>query len=164
MKRAVVARKLTAERFAPFGDVLAPKTVPDKIINQGKCARHHDLAQLDFADGRAGISLFDAEARTLPYTVELVERHPSGSQAFVPLDGVPMLITVAPDVGGAPGPIEVFVSQPGQSINLHRGTWHGVLAPLGSPGKYIVIDRIGAGANLEEYWFDDPWTVIATED
>ncbi|TNJ41369.1 ureidoglycolate lyase [Phaeobacter sp. B1627] len=164
MSRVLEARRLTADRFAPFGDVLAPKPVPDKMINQGKCARHHDLAQLDFADGRAGISLFDAEARALPYSVELVERHPSGSQAFVPLDGVAMLIIVAPDAEGKPGPLQAFVSQPGQSINLHRGTWHGVLAPLGAPGKYIVIDRIGAGANLEEHWFDDPWTVTAIKD
>ncbi len=161
---SLIARPLTAAAFAPYGDVLEPKPQPDKIINQGKCGRHHDLAQLDFADGRAGISLFDAEARQLPYRVELVERHPEGSQAFVPLNGVAMLVIVAPDAGGAPGAPVAFVSQPGQSINLHRGTWHGVLAPLGASGQYIVIDRIGAGANLEEHWFDHPPIVTALED
>lgn len=161
MSRALIASPLTAEGFAPFGDVLEPKAQPDKIINQGKCGRHHDLAQVDFADGRAGISLFVSEARHLPYAVELVERHPEGSQAFVPLDGVPMIVIVAPDEGGMPGTPRAFLSQPGQSINLHRGTWHGVLAPFEAPGQYIVIDRIGAGANLEEHWFDDPYVVTA---
>ncbi|KUP93025.1 ureidoglycolate lyase [Tritonibacter horizontis] len=164
MTRALIARPLTATGFAPFGDVLEPKPHPDKIINQGKCGRHHDLAQVDFADGRAGISLFDAEARTLPYTVELVERHPEGSQAFVPLNGVAMLVIVAPDAGGQPGTPLAFVSQPGQSVNLHRGTWHGVLAPLGAPGQYIVIDRIGPGDNLEEHWFEDPPVVTEIAD
>jgi ureidoglycolate lyase len=159
MSRTLTARPLTAEAFAPYGDLLMPKPEPDKIINQGKCGRHHDLAKLDFADGRAGISLFVSEARHLPYRVELVERHPEGSQAFVPLDGVPMIVIVAPDVDGSPGQPEAFLSAPGQSINLHRGTWHGVLAPFQQPGQYIVIDRIGDGANLEEHWFKEPWIV-----
>lgn len=159
MTRELIAQPLTAADFAPFGEVLEPKAQPDKLINQGKCGRHHDLAQLDFADGRAGISLFDAEARTLPHKVDMVERHPEGSQAFVPVTGVPILVVVAPDADGTPGTPRAFLSQPGQSINLHRGVWHGVLAPFEAPGQYIVIDRIGEGANLEEHWFDDPWIV-----
>lgn len=161
MSQALTPVPLTAEAFADYGDVIEVSGEPDKIINQGMCGRHHDLAQLDFADGRAGISLFDAKARTFPYTVDMVERHPDGSQAFVPLDGVPMLVIVASDEGGSPENLKAFISQPGQSINLHRGTWHGVLAPLEKPGRYLVVDRIGAGANLEEHWFETPWTVEA---
>ena len=71
-------RPLTQADFEPFGDVIELRAQPDKIINQGMCGRHHDLAALDFADGRAGISLFDAEARHLPCEVALVERHLCG--------------------------------------------------------------------------------------
>ena len=71
---------LTAAAFAPFGDVIEVAGEADKIINQGMCGRHHDLAALDFGPGRAGISLFDAKARSLPYTLDLMERHPLGSQ------------------------------------------------------------------------------------
>lgn len=152
---------LTAEAFSAYGDVIEVSGEPDKIINQGMCRRHHDLAKVDFGSGRAGISLFDAKARTFPYTVDMVERHPDGSQAFVPLDGVPMLVIVAEEKDGAPVNLKAFVTQPGQSINLHRGTWHGVLAPIEKPGRYIVVDRIGDGANLEEHWFDTPWIVEA---
>ncbi len=152
---------LTAEAFAPYGDVLEIAGTPDKIINQGKCGRYHDLAKLDFGSGQAGISLFESEARHLPYAVELVERHPQGSQAFIPLDGVPMIVIVADDEDGKPANLKAFISQPGQSINLYRGTWHGVLAPLGNPGRYAVVDRIGDGTNLEEFWFPEPWTVEA---
>ncbi|MET1412848.1 ureidoglycolate lyase [Roseibium sp. HPY-6] len=160
---AITAKPLTAEGFAPYGDVLEVSGPPDKIINQGMCGRHHDLATLDFSEGRAGLSLFDAKARTLPHTVDMVERHPAGSQAFIPVNGVPMLVVVADDRDGEPVNLKAFVSQPGQSINLHRGTWHGVLAPLGSPGRYMVVDRIGNGANLEEHWFPAPYVVEAPE-
>ncbi len=161
--KTITARALTAEAFMPFGDVIERSGAPDKIINQGMCGRHHDLARMDFGSGRAGISLFDAKARSLPHTVDMVERHPEGSQAFMPVDGVPMLIIVAEDEAGQPVNLKAFVSQPGQSVNLHRGTWHGVLAPLGSPGRFVVVDRIGDGDNLEEFWFPEPYVVDAAE-
>ena len=161
MSRTLSPLPLTAGAFAPYGDVMEVAGEPDKIINQGMCGRHHDKARLDFGEGRAGISLFDAKARSFPYSVEMVERHPLGSQAFIPLDGVPMLIIVADDEAGKPVNLKAFISRPGQSINLYRGTWHGVLAPLGKSGRYAVVDRIGDGTNLEEHWFSEPWTVEA---
>lgn len=162
MNRELTAAPLTAAAFAPFGDVIEVAGAPDKIINQGMCGRHHDRAALDFGDnGRAGISLFDAKARQLPYTLDMVERHPEGSQAFVPVSGVPMLVVVAEDADGVPVRPQAFISRPGQSINLHRGTWHGVLAPLGAPGQYIVVDRIGDTPNLQEHWFEEPFTVVS---
>lgn len=150
---------LTAAGFAPFGDVIELKEAPDKIINQGLCGRHHDLARLDFTDGRAGISLFDAQPRALPYRLEMMERHPLGSQAFIPLNPTSFLVIVAADSGGAPATPRAFLTVPGQGINLLRNTWHGVLTPLSAPGLFAVIDRIGSGDNLEEYWFDAPWQV-----
>jgi ureidoglycolate lyase len=160
MSRALIAKPLTVAAFAPFGDVLqVADSSPDNIINQGMCGRHHDRAMLDFSDGQAGLSLFDSKPRQLPYVVELVERHPQGSQAFVPLNAVPMFVIVAEDLGDRPGQVHAFLSQPGQAINLHRGIWHGVLAPYQAQGQYIVIDRIGDGANLEEHWFEEPWIV-----
>ncbi len=159
MSRPLIPQPLTATAFAPYGEVIEVSGDPDKLINQGMCGRHHDLAQLDFGDGKAGISLFDAKARQFPHVVDMVERHPDGSQAFIPLSGVPMLVIVAEDQGGTPVNLQAFVSQPGQSINLHRGVWHGVLAPIEKPGQFIVVDRIGDGPNLEEHWFDDPYVV-----
>ena len=157
--RTLIPAPLTAEAFAPYGDVIAVAGAPDKLINQGMCGRHHDLARLDFSDGRAGISLFDAKARSFPYHVDMVERHPDGSQAFIPIDNVPFLVVVADDEAGKPVNLKAFVTRPGQSINLHRGVWHGVLAPIGKPGQFVVIDRIGDGPNLEEHWFDEAYLV-----
>ncbi|WP_254249081.1 ureidoglycolate lyase [Loktanella salsilacus] len=124
---------------------------PDKLINAGLCGRYHDRAQMDFSDGRAGISIFNAQPRTLPYTCDLLERHPDGSQAFIPMTQHPFLVIVAPDEDGSPGTPQAFITKPGQAINLHRGTWHGVLIPLHAPGLFAVVDRIGSGANLQEH-------------
>lgn len=157
----LVTEPLSAKAFAPFGDVLALKDSPDKLINQGLCGRHNDLALLDFTQGRAGISLFDAQPRRLPYRLDMVERHPDGSQAFIPMTPAPFLVIVAPDDTGKPGTPRAFLTAPGQAINFHRNTWHGVLTPLSAPGLFAVVDRIGPGDNLEEFWFDTPYTVVS---
>lgn len=159
---AILTEPLTAAAFAPFGDVIELKGTPDKIINQGLCGRHHDLARVETdAAGRVGISLFDAEPRALPYQLEMMERHPLGSQAFLPLSPTSFLVIVAADDGDRPGKPRAFLTAPGQGINLFRNIWHGVLTPLSPPGVFAVIDRIGAGDNLQEYWFDSPYRVEA---
>ena len=147
---------LTAEGFAPFGDVLDCSGDPDKMINEGLCGRFHDRAAMDFSGGRAGLSLFQAQPRALPYTLSLLERHPDGSQAFIPMSFDAFLVIVAADLGDRPGEIVAFETAPGQAINFHRGTWHGVLTPLHAPGLFAVVDRIGDGANLEEYRLETP--------
>ena len=151
---------MTATGFAPFGDLLDVAGDPDKIINQGLCGRYHDRAQMDFGVGRAGLSLFQAEPRTLPLRLEMMERHPEGSQAFIPMSEHGFLVIVAPDADGMPRRPLAFETAPGQAINFHRGTWHGVLTPLHAPGLFAVVDRIGAGDNLQEHWFDTAFEVV----
>ena len=149
---------LTAQAFAPFGDVL-DATGDFRLINAGLCRRHHDRAMLDFGpDARAGISIFNAEPRALPYRFDLIERHPDGSQAFLPMTERPFLVIVAT---GPDTPPRAFLTNGAQGINLHRGTWHGVLTPLSAPGIFAVIDRIGTTPNLEEHRYSEPWTVLA---
>jgi ureidoglycolate lyase len=156
--RVLRPRPLTAEAFAPFGEVIEAAG-PFRLINAGLCRRHHDLARLDFGPGgRAGISVFAAEPRALPYTFDLIERHPEGSQAFLPMTDAPFLVLVAPDPQAEP---LAFLTDGAQGINLARGTWHGVLTPLASPGLFAVVDRIGPTANLEEHRYGTPWTVLA---
>ncbi len=161
MTQTIQTSPLTAAAFAAFGDVLEASG-DFRLINEGLCHRHHDRATLDFGpEGRAGISIFDAEPRALPYTFNLVERHPEGSQAFVPMSQHPFLIIVAPDEGGRPGAPQAFLTNGKQGINLHRGTWHGVLTPLAAPGLFVVVDRIGATANLEEFRYEEVFHVTA---
>ncbi|OYU19771.1 MAG: Ureidoglycolate hydrolase [Rhodobacteraceae bacterium PARR1] len=156
--RQITTEPLTATAFAPYGDVL-DATSDFRLINAGLCRRHHDRAQMDFGpDGRAGISIFDATPRSLPYAFDLIERHPDGSQAFLPMTEHPFLVIVSDGPDATP---RAFITDGAQGINLHRGTWHGVLTPLHAPGRFAVVDRIGATPNLEEFRMAAPWTVIA---
>lgn len=88
---------LTREAFAPFGDVIeASDAVRHFTINGGNTERYHDLANIEpGTDGKVIVSIFRGQARQLPFTVEMMERHPKGSQAFVPMSGRPYLIVVA---------------------------------------------------------------------
>jgi ureidoglycolate lyase len=160
--RSLVAEPLSPEAFRPFGDVIEAegRSFP---INDGMCDRFHDLARMDFADGhgRAGISVGYGRPYPLPHVFDLMERHPLGSQAFVPMTEEPFLVIVAPDERGRPGTPRAFLAGPGQGVNYLRGTWHGVLTPLGRPATFLIVDRIGVEPNLEEFRYDTPWTVSA---
>jgi len=156
--REIRTAPLTATAFAPFGDVLEA-TGDFRLINAGLCQRHHDRAQLDFGpDGRAGISIFKAEPRALPYSFDLIERHPDGAQAFIPMSEHPFLVIVSAGPDATP---RAFLTNGAQGINLHRGTWHGVLTPLHAPGLFAVVDRIGTTPNIEEFRYPTPWIVTA---
>lgn len=153
--RVIQTEPLSAEAFAPFGDVL-DATGDFRLINAGLCHRHHDRARIDVGDARPGISIFHAEPRTFPYEFDLIERHPEGSQAFLPMTQHPFLVIVAEGLHSNP---RAFITNGAQGINLLRGIWHGVLTPLQAPGLFAVVDRIGATPNLEEHRFPAPFVV-----
>jgi ureidoglycolate lyase len=152
---------LTAEAFAPWGDVIEAKGASFPI-NGGMCDRFHDLARMEFTGdgGRAGISVGWGRPYPLPLAFDLVERHPLGSQAFVPMTEDPFLVIVAPDEGGRPGRPRVFISAPGQGVNYLRNVWHGVLTPLGRAAPFLIVDRIGPGVNLEEHRYEAEWQAV----
>lgn len=162
MTRKIALEPLTSKAFAPFGDVLEAAGEPAMIINSGLCGRFHDLARLEFGGegARAGLSLFRSKARSLPYELDLMERHPLGSQAFLPLSADPFLVIVAPDQGGKPGTPRAFLTRAGQGVNYLRNTWHGVLAPLVEDAVFAVVDRIGKGGNLEEHRFPESYVIV----
>ena len=145
---------LTAEAFAPFGDVIETDGSRTHFpINAGMVERFHDLASVDTleAGGRPGISLFVARPYTLPLAVTALERHPLSSQAFVPLDDRPFLLEVAP-AGPEPAAhtLRAFVTNGRQGVNYARGVWHHVLLATGAPQTFVVVDRIGGdGPNCD---------------
>lgn len=163
MNVEIQIQPITPENFAPYGDLIDCTGDSDMIINLGKCERYHDRAQMDFGTGRAALSLFNAKIRTLPYEFNLVERHPLGSQAFIPMSNDGFLVIVAPDDNGTPSTPIAFETQAGQAINFHKGTWHGVLTPLSGSGQFAVVDRIGDGNNLEEFPLSNPHIVVRDE-
>lgn len=152
---------LSPAAFAPFGDVIAANGEPDRIINQARCGRWHDLARLSAVKGRIGLSLFRSAARALPFELSFVERHRLGSQAFVPLTRDPYLAIVCPDQAGRPGQPRAFLAAAGEGVNYLPGTWHAVLTPLAEATLFAVIDRIGIDGDddTEVHGFEIPYRV-----
>ena len=150
--REVDPQPLTAAAFAPFGDVIEASEHARQIpINHGYTTRFHDLAGIDVADGngRAIVSLFRARPLNPPL-LKVFERHPLGSQAFMPLGGRPFLVAVAPAGHFDPAAVQVFRAQPHQGVNYAKGTWHHFLLALEAESDFLVIDREGPGDNCDE--------------
>ncbi len=151
--------KLTAEAFTSFGELVEAGSTSPVIINEGRCERFSDLAGVEFIGGRAGVSLFQAELRSLPHKLTMLERHPLGSQCFIPMNQSEYLVIVADDEGGRPSTPRAFMAGCTQSINIKRNTWHGVLTPVKGSGLFAVVDRIGDGSNLEEHWLKKAYLI-----
>lgn len=143
---------LTHEAFAPFGDVIELAGATQIPINLGTTIRYHDLAKVDVTDegGRTLVNLFRGQPRELPFEVKMLERHPLGSQAFVPLYDKPYLVVVAPAGDLDVTQIRAFVSRGWQGVNYAKGVWHHPLIALDEVSDFIVVDRGGDGLNLNE--------------
>jgi ureidoglycolate lyase len=164
--RSIRAEPLTREAFAPFGDVIETEGARHYPINGGKCERYHDLATVEAKgeSARVLVSIFKGTPYAFPLDLTLVERHPLGSQAFMPLTTAPFLVVVCPDgPDGAPGTPRAFVTRPGQGVNYPAGRWHAVLTPIGAPQDFLVVDRGGDSNNLEEHVFEEPWIITLPE-
>lgn len=154
-------RPLTASAFAPFGDVIETNPAAMRHINGGTTERYHALARAEAEgdDARVIINIFRGEPRRFPYAVNMMERHPFGSQSFSPLSGRPFLVVVSEDEGGRPGIPQVFFARGDQGVNYRRNVWHHPLMTLGETADFLVVDREGPGNNLEEFFFDVPYTI-----
>lgn len=126
---------------------------PSIAINQGFAQRFNDLARVDVAteNGETNVSLFLGEPRPAPIAIELMERHPLGSQAFVPLQDRPWLIVVCRDVHDLAS-YRAFAATGRQGINYAPNVWHHPLLVLDPGSRFLIVDRKGPGNNLEEVW------------
>ncbi len=158
---------LTAAAFAPFGEVVATEGHAPQWINGGNTERFDTLATLrtDSPDDRLVINLFRGQPRALPLRIELLERHPLGSQSFHPLSGQPYLILVAEAVTQPhPQHMHLFHARADQGICYAPNTWHHPLLALHRVSDFLVVDRQGAGNNCEEYHFPAHQEIWITED
>ncbi len=149
---------LSAESFAPFGEAIyeSAGSAATLEINDGFVTRHHALAAVD-CDGPAVVSIFAARRR--PLSVNMLERHPYGSQAFVPLGGGEWLVVVAPEP--VPEACRAFRCGSGQGVSYRRGVWHHPLLILDARQSFLVVDREDTATNLEEESFGRAIAIIA---
>ena len=148
---------LTPEVFAPFGAVIDAAAARKVFaINQGTTQRYHALATVELDGGQAAISLARAQPFALPLTLSMLERHPLGSQAFIPLHGTRWVVVVADSPDATP---RAFLADRGQGVQYHRGTWHHPLIALDQGGDFLIVDRVGAGDNCEEVRLPQSWVI-----
>lgn len=152
MMKTLAIEPLMRAAFEPFGDVIELEGAKQIPINLGTTIRFHDLCNVDVTDegGRAIVNLFRGQPRVLPFEVKMLERHPLGSQAFVPLDDRPYLVVVAPAGDLDESKIRAFVTRGWQGVNYAKGVWHHPLLALEKVSDFIVVDRSGEGRNLNE--------------
>lgn len=158
MSDAVLAiEALTSEAFAAFGEVIAFAAATTVFpINNGTTLRHHALATINVGTGHGLISLARAEPRILPFAITLLERHPLGSQAFIPLSKTPYLIVVAKSPADTP---RCFLAANGEGINYHAGVWHHPLIALDVISDFAIVDRGGEGNNCDEANLPQTWWI-----
>ncbi len=142
---------LTAEAFAPYGEVIETDPATAVEINSGFTTRYHALAQAEVGEGTAILSLFHGRPR--PLEIDMLERHPLGSQAFIPLESRPWLSVVADRA--EPEAVHVFACTGQQGVQYATGTWHFPLLVGNHPQTFLVVDRSGEGNNLEEVYLDE---------
>ena len=149
--RELTPEPLTAEAFAPFGSVIQAGDDAVKLdINQGHAVRYDRLAEVDVGDGGGAgvISLFRARPLEEP-VLRQFERHPLGSQSFVPLSGRPYLVAVALAGDFDAANIRLFRAEGHQGVHYGKGVWHHFLLVL-EESDFLVVDRAGPGDNCEE--------------
>jgi ureidoglycolate lyase len=149
MRRQTIC-SLSAEAFAPYGEVLDASGAPTEFANNGAVEVHRDIAAIDVSTdgGRVCLSLVRAKGRALPLRIEVMESHPLGSQAITPLGDASMLVVVAPAGQLDPDRISAFRVGGRQGVNYRRGVWHLPLTALDGDGVFLVVDRAGRGENL----------------
>ena len=140
---AIVAGPLTAEAFAPFGELVSCGE-GCASMNGGTAQRFDYTASLH--NGRTGARANMVTVRcvpvALPLELKLLEKHPHSSQTFIPMVCSRYLVCVAPagkdglpDLTG----LKAFIGLPGQAINYHAGTWHHPLVVLDAPAQFAML-------------------------
>ena len=151
MTITITPKKITKENFAKFGELITTDDIKPISINDGYAKRFDGIASLDTSkdNGEATISIFSAIKRTFPMNINMMEQHPLGSQAFIPMKETTFLSFVAPNADKPDlDKVEAFIIPPGLGVNYKTGTWHFPLIST-EDMNFLVVDRKGSGNNLK---------------
>ena len=154
--------KITRNNFAPFGDLISSDNINPIDINAGYAKRFNDLANINISknEGKTIVSIFAALKRAFPMNIKMMEKHPLGSQMFMPMKETTFLCLVAPE-GNYPEikKIQSFIIPPKTGINYKPGIWHFPLIST-EDTNFIVVDRKGSGENLIIYNFKNDKIIL----
>jgi ureidoglycolate lyase len=165
MDLIIKPKNITKENFAAFGDLISSDNINPMDINEGYAKRFNNLANIDTSKdkGETIVSIFSTLKRSFPMKINMMEKHPLGSQAFVPMKETIFLSFVAPP-GNAPeiNKIQSFIIPPKMGINYKPGIWHFPLIST-EDTNFLVIDRKGSGKNLIIHKFDNEKIILEYE-
>ena len=164
MKNTIQIQLLTSENFARFGEVISCQGNDYFHINDAHTERYHALVMTEIiGDAKAGISIFrNIKSTQIPFEISMLERHPNGSQAFIPMQGQKFMIVVAPSLDTDTPDLSqlcAFITDGTQGVNYRAGTWHHPLLTLEAPSDFAVVDRIGTGHNCDVYQFPETFKI-----
>ena len=148
--KLVKAKNITKKNFSKFGQLINTSKKKPININDGYAKRFNDLINIDTSkkNGKAIVSIFKAKKRRFPMKIDMMEKHPLGSQAFIPMKETTFLVFVAPKEEKPDlNKIEAFIIPPGIGVNYNPGTWHFPLIST-EDMNFLVVDRKGSGDNL----------------
>jgi len=150
MRIIIKPKKITRKNFQKFGDLISIKKIKPININNGYAKRFDNLCKINTSSkkGKTIMSIFSAKKRKFPMNIKMMEKHPLGSQAFIPMKETTFLVFVAPK-GKRPNTkkIESFIVPKQTGINYKPGIWHFPLISTKNM-NFLVIDRKGIGNNL----------------
>ena len=150
MEKIIKPIKISRSNFNTYGDLISTNDINPIDINEGYAKRFDNLANVDTSSegGKTIVSIFSALKRTFPMKIDMMEKHPLGSQAFMPMKETTFLSFVAP-AGDLPetNKIKSFIIPPKVGINYKPGIWHFPLIST-EDTDFLVIDRKGSGDNL----------------
>ena len=165
MEKIIKPIKINRSNFATYGDLISTSDVNPININAGYAKRFDDLAKINTSKdkGETIVNIFSALKRSFPMKIDMMEKHPLGSQAFVPMKETIFLSFVAPP-GNAPeiNKIQSFIIPPKMGINYKPGIWHFPLIST-EDTDFLVIDRKGSGNNIITHKFDNEKIILKYE-
>ena len=149
-EKIIIPKKVSKQNFSSYGDIISTEGITPIDINAGYAKRYDNLANINTSkeNGESIISIFSAIKRTFPMKIDMMEKHPLGSQAFIPMKETIFLAFVAPS-GDKPNldKLESFIVPKGIGINYNPGIWHFPLIST-EDMNFLVVDRKGSGNNL----------------
>ncbi|MBR0652703.1 ureidoglycolate hydrolase [Roseomonas terrae] len=138
---------LTAEGFAPFGEVLTALAEPGRVYIEAALANRREHA-------KPSLSFSTKLPATLPLNSTTMERHRHSSQSFVPMDAGRWLVLVAPN--GADGGPEMakaraFLARPDQGVTYGADVWHHPSTVFDQTARFAIVMWKDGGSEDDEF-------------
>ena len=140
-------RYVDGEALGRIGEVplhdpagLVGAAIDDRLQDAGVLVLH--LFQSTRQGARPNLAVFRSLAKTLPFEMTLLEKHPCSTQAFLPMVCTRYLVCVAPALADGSPDVErlrAFRCGPGVGINYRRDVWHHPILALDGPADFAML-------------------------